>query len=358
MNDLVEPTKATHEQLRRHNRHLLLRALYLGVAESRAALAQQTGLTKPTVSNLIAELIDEGLVGEGGHGPSSESGGKRPRLIRFRPEARQVIGVTVDPGGVDAVLADLAGEPVARHRAPLDALRPLAAVTGAIDGLRAQLDAPLLCIGIGVPGEVDGSAGVVREAGSLGWRGLAVAPPLRERYGVPVHLAQGTELCALAQYAFGNGRTGGPRRLVTLQVGRGVEFGVTLEGGSVHYGGDLTPMLDPPGDIDPSGPDEYLALRYDAAHGDATARGRTHDLARRLAAPVAWIVALLRPDQLTLAGPVVDLGEPFLERLRNAVRERLPAGALDGVDFSLAYASRLGASGAVALALQKELAIV
>lgn len=356
MNDRAEPRKATHEQLRRHNRQLLLRALYLGLADSRAALAGSTGLTKPTVSNLIAELIDEGLVRERGQGPSSESGGKRPRLIEFRPEARQVIGVAVDLEGVHAVLTDLAGEATARHRAPLNPDRPLDALAGAIDGLRAQLDAPLLCIGVGVPGEVDAATGTVRSAASLGWHDLAVAPPLSERYGVPVHVAQGTELCALAQYAFGNGRTSGPRRLVTLQIGRGVEFGVTLEGGSVHYGGDLTPMLGS-GDDAVDEPTDYLALRYAAAHGDHEARRRIDAVAARLAAPVAWTCVLLRPDQLTLAGPVVDLGDAFLQPLRAAVRARLPGG-LDGVALSLAYVSRLGASGAVALALQRELAIV
>lgn len=383
MNDLLEPRKATHEQLRRHNRHLLLRAVYLNLADSRAALAQATGLTKPTVSNLIAELIEEGLISEGGHGPSSESGGKRPRLISFRPRARQVIGVAVDHDGVHAVLTDLSGEAAAHHRAPLDATRPLDALTGAVDGLLAQLDAPLLCIGVGVPGEVNAATGTVRDAAARGWRDLAVAPPLTERYGVPVHVAQRTELVALAQYAFGSGRVSGPRRLVTVQLGPGVEFGVTLEGGSVHYGGDLRAMLDSADVADEDPVADYLTLRFAAAHGDADAQARIATLARSLAPVIAWIVTLLRPDQLTLAGAVVDLGEPFLDRLRDAVRERLPgdglgrdgldgegldgeglAGgrlrgdSLGGVTFSLAYAGRLGTLGAVALALQKELAIV
>lgn len=358
MNDLLEPRKATHEQLRRHNRQLLLRAVYLGRAESRAALAQVTGLTKPTVSNLIADLIEEGLIGETGRGPSSESGGKRPRLIEFRPEARGVIGVAVDRDGVHAVLTDLAGAATARHRAPLDRARPLDALAGAIDGLRAQLDAPLLCIGVGVPGEVDPASGTVRHAAALDWSDLAVGGPLSDRYGVPVHVAQGTELCALAQYAFGNGRSSGPRRLATLQVGPGVEFGVTLEGGSVHYGGDLRRAATPDGAAPLDEDLDLLALRWAAAHGNVDARARIAELAERLAPLVAWTIALLRPDQLTLAGTVVDLGESFLTTLRDATRPRLPHRQLDRVGFSLAYTQRLGALGAIALALQKELAIV
>jgi DNA-binding IclR family transcriptional regulator len=67
--------KATHEQLKRHNRQLLLRTVYWEGISNRAALAQATGLAKPTVSDLISELIEDGLLVEGGHGESTDSGG-------------------------------------------------------------------------------------------------------------------------------------------------------------------------------------------------------------------------------------------------------------------------------------------
>ena len=364
--------KATHEQLRIHNRQLLLRAIYQGLADNRAALAQATGLTKPTVSNLVAELIEEGFVDEGGRGPSSDSGGKRPRLVAFRPDARQVIGLAVDHEGVHAVLADLTGAVAARHRAALDPAEPVTSLVGVIDGLRAQLDAPLLCIGIGVPGEVDAALGEVRRTDAFGWRDLKLSEPLAHRYGVPVHLGHGTELCALAQYAYGAGRGVSPQRLVTLQIGRGIELGVTLEGGTVHYGGDLSALLghhpggDGParledlldvGNGDASPPD-YLGWRYAASRGDADAEARIAMLAARVAPLVAWTAALLRPNQLTLAGPIVDLGDSFLQDVAREAAAWLPGGQLDDVALTLAYADRLGALGAVALAVQRELAIL
>ena len=82
---LMKPKKATREQLKRHNRQLLLRAVYYDLADNRAALAQMTGLAKPTVSDLIAELMEEGLLEEGGLGESTDIGGKRPTLIKFVP---------------------------------------------------------------------------------------------------------------------------------------------------------------------------------------------------------------------------------------------------------------------------------
>lgn len=365
--------KATHEQLRTHNRQLLLRAIYQGVADNRAALAQATGLTKPTVSNLVAELIADGYVDEGGRGPSSESGGKRPRLVAFRPNARHVIGLGVDHEGVHGVLADLAGTVTARHRSALEANDPVASLTGVIDGLCAQLDAPLLCIGVGVPGEIDGAAGMVRRSDALGWRDLPLTHPLTERYAVPVHLGHGTELCALAQYAFGGRRDDSPLRLVTLQIGRGIELGVALEGGTVHYGGDLGSLhghlpgtagparledLLNVGEDEATEPPDYLGLRYAASLGDAAARERVQRLAARVAPVVAWTAALLRPNQLALAGPIVDLGDEFLADVARHAGTWHPGGHLDDVQLTLAYANRLGALGAVALAVQRELAIL
>lgn len=365
--------KATHEQLRTHNRQLLLRAIYQELADNRAALAQATGLTKPTVSNLVAELIDEGYVDEGGRGPSSESGGKRPRLVAFRADARHVIGLSVDHAGVHGVLANLAGTVTARHRAALTTSDPLSSMTGVIDGLRAQLDAPLLCIGVGVPGEVDGVAGVVRRTDAFGWRDLALTEPLESRYGVPVHLGHGTELCALAQYAFGTRGDASPQRLVTLQIGRGIELGVSLEDGTVHYGGDLSSLLaHRPGSAGPerladlldvgeagdNEPPDYLAWRYAASQGDAAAAERVDRLAARVGPMVAWTAALLRPHQLALAGPIVDLGDAFLQDVARHAQAWLPGGQLNDVQLTLAYANRLGALGAVALAVQRELAIL
>lgn len=366
--------KATHEQLRLHNRQLLLRAIYQGMADNRAALAHVTGLTKPTVSNLVAELIDDGFVDEGGRGPSSESGGKRPRLVAFRPSARQVIGLTVDVSGIHAVLADLGGTIAARHRSRMHAARPVESLVGAIDGLRAQLDAPLLCIGLGVPGEVDSRLGRVLRSDTLGWHDVALVPPLRERYGVPVHLGHGTELCALAQYAYGAGRDTWPQRLVTLQIGPGVEIGVALEGGTVHYGGDLGSLrtvfadadgstrlhdlLGVAGSMGADGGTDCLQWRYAAAQGDADARSRIDALVAGLAPLVAWTAALLRPDQITLAGAVVDLGEPFLQDVVRAADAWGAGALLEGVEMTLAYADQLGARGAVALAVQRELAIL
>src|SRR5512143_817314 len=151
----MKARKATHGQLRRENRRLLLRAVYSGLANSRAELAQETGLAKPTVSELIGQLIEEGYLVETGLGQSTDEGGKRPRLLKFVPDARHVIGISLNANRAQGVVANLEGQVHVQHSKELSGAQGepvIEYLAEVINGLLAQLDAPLLCLGIGVSG--------------------------------------------------------------------------------------------------------------------------------------------------------------------------------------------------------------
>src|SRR5260221_12540654 len=140
--------KATHGQLRHKNRQLLLRAIYTGLASSRAELAQETGLAKPTVGDVIGALIKEGFLAEKGLGQSTDEGGKRPRLLEFVPDARHVIGISIGTAQVMGVLTNLDGKVVVEHYKELAGAQGEAVtnvVCHVINGLAAQLSAPQLC---------------------------------------------------------------------------------------------------------------------------------------------------------------------------------------------------------------------
>lgn len=380
----MKPLKATRENLRRHNRQLLLRAVYTGLADNRAALAQETGLAKPTVSDLIGELIAEGLLVEGGLGESTESGGKRPTLIKFVPDARQVIGVSLDNGRAFGVLCNLAGLVMAQHTAELDGAQgdeAQAVLTDVINGLIAQLDAPLLCIGIGVPGAVDTASGMVLESHPLGWQRLALAERLAAQYEVPVYTGSSAELTALAQYAFGLNGDDQTRNLVTVLVTNSVEVGITLDGVTYHQGGDISALravdrLDAligwtavqqraadlrrqyPASTLPETGLTYMHVHYSAVNGDPAAQQLCEELAGHLAQVMGWIIGLLRPDHVSLAGPIVNLGEGFLQRVVAKTEAMLWPEVVRPVVFSLAYSGNLSAIGAAALALHRELDIL
>ncbi|HEX2618484.1 MAG TPA: ROK family transcriptional regulator [Phototrophicaceae bacterium] len=383
-------SKATREQLKRHNRLLLLRAVYAGLADNRAALANETGLAKPTVSDLIAEMIEEGFLVESGRGESTDSGGKRPTLLQFVPDARQVIGVSLDNGRISGVLSNLAGQIIARHYADLQGtLGPaiLDILNEVINGLRAQLDAPLLCIGIGVPGVVDTDTGQVHHSTELEWHSLPLGQSLEETQRVPVYIGNSAELTALGQFAFGLNQDERIRNLVTIMVNDSIEIGVTLERVAYHHGVDISPLRlhlsdDIPGrlysrlgwaaivrrvtELRRTYPDSlipaegltYLHIRYGAANHDPAALQLFDELSTILGQIFGWVIGILRPDHLTLAGPAAELGEDFLNIVTEKATAMLTPDLTEPVTFSLASSKHLSAIGAAALALQKELDIL
>jgi predicted NBD/HSP70 family sugar kinase len=391
--------KATPSQLRNHNRQLLLRAIYTGMAETRVALAQQTGLAKPTVSEVIAELMDAGLLVEEGRGPSTEGGGKRPRLLRFVPTARQVIGISITEERVEGALAFLDGRMVAQHY--LDLEEPdyptgeaaIDAVFQVLNGLIAQLDAPLLSVGVGVSGVVDAERGLVSYMPCLEWHNVPLAQRLEAYCEAPVYIANSTELAAMAQYVFG--LVGDVNTLATVLVGGGVGVGLVISGSLFHGGGEIghlrlahhlpgasgdlagTPLeallgwravkararvlqREFPGDLLP-GPDErltYMHLGYAAANGDPAALALLDELSGYLAQVFAWIIGLLRPDHITLAGPITNAGPALLERTIERTQQLVLPDLAQSVSYSLTESTNLVAVGAIAQALQRELGVV
>lgn len=382
----MKPLKATREQIRQHNRQLLLRAIYTGLADNRAALAAETGLAKPTVSDLIGELIAEGLLVESGRGESTDSGGKRPTLIKFVPNARQVIGVSLDNGRAFAVLSNLAGQVIAQHYDELEDCQgdeAFAVLTDVINGLVAQLDAPLLCIGVGVPGVVDVRTGIVAGSQPLGWHNYPLVERLEQQYRVPIYAGNSAELTAVAQYAFGLNSDADSSNLVTVLVTNSVEVGITLDGTAYHQGGDISGLrgsqlerLDErlgwpavqrritelraamPDTLLPASGVTYMHVHFAAMNGDPAARQLCAELSSDLAQIMVWIIGLLRPNHVSLAGPIVNLGEQFLDEIVAKAGALLWPQIIERVTFSLAYSGNLSAIGAAALALHRELDIL
>ncbi|HRF96200.1 MAG TPA: ROK family protein, partial [Aggregatilineales bacterium] len=113
-----------------------------------------------------------------------------------------------------------------------------------INGLVAQLDAPLLCISVGTPGIVMSDLGIVKAAPSLGWYNLLLADHLNTLYNVPAYVGNNTELATRALVAF---KSPAPTpNLVMVLVNGSVEIGIAFAGGVYRHSGDLGLLRVPP----------------------------------------------------------------------------------------------------------------
>jgi predicted NBD/HSP70 family sugar kinase len=352
------PEKATHQQTRAFNQQLVLRAIYNHEATSRAEIARLTGLTRTTVSDLVAELLRSGLVEEIGRGPSS--GGKAPILLQVVPQARYLIGVDLGEDVFRGAVVDLRGEIVRAHGLPLEGRDGAAAVEVAfelIDHLRQRDDRPLLGIGVAAPGLIDSGAGVVRWAVNLDWSDLPLGKLIGERYGVPVGIVNDSQAAALAELTFH--RRLRPANMVVIRVGRGLGAGIILDGQLFHGDGSgageightpspagtrrcrcgnigcletvasLHAMVEAAAARDPSiRDDDALVARFRS--GDPIARQAVRDAGRALGLAVAGLIGTLNVRHVVLVGPAVALGPEWLREVRDAARSgALPLLARD-----------------------------
>ncbi len=226
--------KATRQFTKVHNIRLVLKTIYEHQAISRADVARITGLTRVTVSEIVGGLINEGLIEEIGVG--SSAGGKPPILVSLRDNSRQLICVDLSGREFRGALVDLRGKIRHERSIPTQAktgdalIEPL---TGLIERLAREAEAPLVGIGVSIPGVTDPQEGIVRRSIRLDWSDLPLRHLLEKRFHLPIHLMNDSHAAALAEYTFGEYRQ--TPNLIVVRVDEGIGCGIILSG-HLHYG--------------------------------------------------------------------------------------------------------------------------
>ena len=228
---------------REHNLSLVLQTLLTQGALSRAALSRATGLTRVTVSELVAELLHRSHVIEVG-----QQVGKRPgkpaTLVDLNRPGLRIIGV--DLSGIlpsKAAIMDLDGTLIETFT--LTGHNPEAAGEQATKQLLELLDLalsncsePVLGIGIGTPGIVT-DQGIIINAEKFDWQDFDLRTTVQEATNIPTHVLNDADCAILAEHTFG----AGSEHMMLLRLGRGVGCGVithnTLVRGSGFAAGEL-----------------------------------------------------------------------------------------------------------------------
>jgi predicted NBD/HSP70 family sugar kinase len=225
--------------MRRRNRAVLLTRLYHDGPLSRQELTGATGLSAASVSNLVGEMLEQGLVEEAG---AVDSDGGRPRtLLRVRPGYGYLVGVDVGETRVQVELFDLAMTGLAKADYPIESARPapetvVRHILAGLDAVTSSAGVPqdaLLGVGVGVPGVVEQGESAVVHAQTLGWEAVPLEAMLRAGTGASLYLDNGAKTLGRAEMWFGAGR--GARHVVIALVGSGVGAAVLTDG--VSYRG-------------------------------------------------------------------------------------------------------------------------
>ena len=229
--------KATQQQTKEHNINLVLKTIFDHESISRAEIARITSLTRTTVSEIVAELIAEGLVKEIGMG--SSLGGKSPILLSLVDDSRHLIGLDLARNKFSGAIVNLRGEIRQRVDQEISGFNGNAALTSVyeiLDQLVHTSNMPLVGIGIGTPGIVNANDGVVVNAVNLDWKNLPLARLIQERYHLSVSVINDSQAAAMGEYTFGKGHQ--PEgSLIVINVRYGVGAGIIIRGQLFHGDG-------------------------------------------------------------------------------------------------------------------------
>lgn len=336
---MLRPTsKVLPEHARSHNRALVLQSLYRGGTRSRADLARETGLTRVTISDLVAELIDDSLVVE--LGPSADvRPGKPATLLDLNREGFRIVGIDLSEHSVfrGAVL-DLHGEVLDRAETPLDGATgddALALVAELARRLVELSPMRVLGVGIGSPGIVD-LAGTVLSAPNLRWSAERLSEQLATALDLPVVVANDANAAALAEHSFG----AAPSDMMLVRIGHGLGSGLIVGGipllGSRFAAGEIGHVVvgTDRGAACACGKngclETWLAVpRLEAklaAAGTADEREQTlREAGHRLGIALAPVVGALDLATIVLSGPSELLDGPLLDEAARTIRSRTMA---------------------------------
>ncbi|GAA0314164.1 ROK family transcriptional regulator [Kineococcus aurantiacus] len=327
--------KVLPTQARAHNRAVVLGLLFHSGPVSRADLARATGLTRVTVSEIVGELLADGLVAELGLRPEGRVG-KPAMMVGLRSTEHHVVAVDLQrlPLARVAVL-DLTGTVVTERTEDFSGLRGEDALAALERLCRDAVDSSpqrVVGVGIGTPGIVDAAGGIV-ESVRLSWKDLPLAEALTTALGIGVHVANDADTAALAEFTYGEASSSG---FMAVVVGQGVGAGIVLDGHLVRghrlAAGEIGHLtVDPRGEPCECGRRGCLETIVAPAYLERTLAGRTparrraalRDAGRRLGTVLAPVVAALDLEEVLLTGPADLLDGPLLEAAAETVEGTL-----------------------------------
>ncbi|WP_394768604.1 ROK family protein [Lacisediminihabitans sp.] len=316
---------------------------------SRVELAEATGLSAQTVSNVSRRLLADGLIREAG--TSTDGGVGKPRtILQLEARGRFAVGVHLDPSVITLVLLDLAGSVVTHSRMPapsaVSSEETIDRIAEAVESLIASSGVSrdrIVGVGVAAPGPVDLGRGIMLNPPLLsGWQSVPLRDALLQRLALPVLVEKDVTAAAVAELWMGDVEDRG--NFAFFYYGTGTGMGVVLGGevirGASGNAGDIGHILVTHGGElcscgrrgclgnvilprllvtdwmarsagEPTGVEldveavhrEFAALAALAEAGDDAARSVLEPMAGHIATGLVAIINLLDLDRVVFGGP-------------------------------------------------------
>jgi len=342
--------------IRNINKGLVLRTIEKNGSISRADVGKIVGLTPPTISAIVKDLIERDIVQEIGKGDSS--GGKKPILLEINSKAAYMIAVDLGgENGIRVALMDLSYNIVNEKFGPKIESLNSQKIKNSLSVILKDFikennisKEKILGICIGVPGIIDYKLKKVTAAPCLDWEISLDDLNLRE-IGIPTTIENDVNLMALGEktkgiaqkiknFVFVGERTG---------IGAGIIINRNLYKGANNAAGEVGYLLIDPEYV-PKGTRDYGCLEklasYKvivektkkktgknirvidvfkiAAEGDSVALGIVKEALKFLAYGIGNISCVLDPELVIIGGGISILPSRFLEEIKKNIRGIIP----------------------------------
>jgi predicted NBD/HSP70 family sugar kinase len=382
-------TLGNRELIRDINRSAVLNLIKTEESISRAEIARRSGLSPATVTGIVSQLIEEGLVYEKEEGDSR--GGRKPILLALNKKGGYVVGIKLMSDHAIGALTDLEATIITKQvgdfeghsiEEVLDTLETL------VGKLRGKIESDqLLGVGIGLPGLVDADRGILKQSPFFQWFDVPLVEHLESRLGLPVYVDNDVNTLTLVEQLFGDWQD--VENFILVTIGRGVGLGIVVNGnlyrGAKGGGGEFGHTV-----IDPNGPlcacgkrgclETFVAdpalLRlageavargeipgevnevedlFELAHkGNQTAKEIYTQAGQKLGWGIANLINVLSPEIVIISGEGARAGDLIFKPMREAIKVHVMPGLSDSFEIHVdPWEDDDWARGAASLILQQ-----
>lgn len=355
--------------LREGNRKRVIDALRERGVASRAELARITGLSRSTISTIVADLLESGLAGEREGQPAGEAhAGRPPVMVSLNRSAGLALGIDFGHRHLRVAISDLSHTVLAETWREMDvdhaADEGLGTAGEFVDQVLEEAGAErhhVIGVGMGLPAPIDRTTGSVQDSSILpGWVGVDAAAEASARLRLPVEVENDANLGALAELAWGAAR--GRSEVIYIKVSSGIGAGL-ISGGRIQHGvggtaGEIGHMvLAEAGPVcrcgnrgcletlassraiadllsvsrrEPVSTRQLLELCGD---GDAAAQRLIADAGRAIGVAVANLCNILNPECVIVGGDMSAAGNVLLDPIRDVVRRTAIPSAVGDLEI-------------------------
>jgi len=231
--------KASASQMNESNKKKIIRLIRQHKEISRTDLGKITGLTDPSITRNVDELIEQEhlahyiCIG-------NSSGGRPPMIVKFNSDSNFIIGIDLGATNIRGVLTDLDGNFLSEIQSPTEIhkgfdhiIKNTVSMIEKLQNRRGIDKNKIRGIGIGVAGLINRDTHKISFSPDFGWEEIDFRKEMEKHLTLPFFFDNSTRLMALGEQVFGTSNS--LNNFAVINIGYGIAAGLVIEGISTKY---------------------------------------------------------------------------------------------------------------------------